>query len=741
MKHAFTALSQNLCCSCGAGGGSTLGIGCSDPYTSGRNGSQVTTVGGCGPKFEVNAHSGAITFPYTFRNQSLPETSITRRCQILETDLDPAQNTGALYFAEAQYVTPDDAAARNQNNNCSYRRMTVSGTLASHNLACALVAATVRQKAAIQAWKDTDASVTETIITTAEETPPSQPLNTTGRMILSAKATDLGGGQWHYEYALFNMNSDRGASAFSVPISPGITVSNTGFHDVPYHSGDGFGSVIGNLKNIDGTDWPVTTDSCSVHWNVVPLVAPNDPRNTNYLRWGTMYNYRFDSNVPPTTGNVTLTYWKTAAGLPATIDVSTVIPCSPPAINSIASQNAVCGSAFASSAPTACGTGPFTWSIASGGQPGMTITPATGVVSWPSPVPSATGYDVTLQAASNCSATIDTEVMHIDVPFAADPVIDPIAPQNATCGAAFTSSTPTGTGLAGATWAITVGGQPGMTIDLNGVISWPSPVPNALPYDVTIQATNNCAAVTTDTEVVSISVSFAADPVIDPIAPQNAVCGTAFTSSAPTGTGLAGATWSITLGGQPGMTIDAAGVISWPSPTAVGSPFNVTIQASNPCAANAATAVVTINVSSGGAITVDPIAADATVCGSTYTSAIPSASGGAPPYNWSISGEPAGMTVNPANGQVSWPIPVTSPTPYNITVQAGDNCGGAPASAMLVLTVRLGDFDGDGLVNISDVSAFIDHLLGVSSTTNCAADLNGDTFIDGLDVQSFAGQL
>jgi hypothetical protein len=70
-------------------------------------------------------------------------------------------------------------------------------------------------------------------------------INTDGLMILGAKVTALGGRQYHYEYALQNQNSYRGAKSFSMPIPPSATVTNVGFHDVDYHSGEPF----------DGTDW------------------------------------------------------------------------------------------------------------------------------------------------------------------------------------------------------------------------------------------------------------------------------------------------------------------------------------------------------------------------------------------------------------------------------------------------------------------------------------------------------
>lgn len=318
LKHGFTALTQNLCCTCNGSGGSVLGVGCSDPYSSSRNGTQCTTVGGLGPRFQVNAHSGAFTFPYMFRNNCsyIAHTNVTRRCQVHVDDLNSTLNPGALYYAEAQYVTPDDAAALNQNNNTSYERITLSGTT---NFTATSAGSTVQQKAAIQAWKTADPSVTETII----DTPENSGANPTGRLILAAQATELGHGLWVYEYALYNMNSDRSVKEFQVPLPDGFDVTDIGFHDVPYHSGDGFGSNTTTPVTYDGTDWPGNYGGGNVDWT---MVDASPVGNSNALRWGTLYNFRFTANTPPTTGDVTLGMFKAVAGQPDFITASTVVP-------------------------------------------------------------------------------------------------------------------------------------------------------------------------------------------------------------------------------------------------------------------------------------------------------------------------------------------------------------------------------------------------------------------------------
>jgi hypothetical protein len=339
LKHAFTALTGNVCCTCNGVGGAQLGIGCSDPYSSGRNGEQITTVGGLGPRFQVNPHNGVFIWPYMFRNTAhVTHTSVTRRLQVALADLDPAQNSGAAYYVESQYVTPRDSDARNQNNNCSYRRAVITGNASNTN--ASLSGTTVREKAAIRAWKDTDPTVTETLVDTPEATNPLGGDNT-GLVILSAKATDLGGGVTHYEYALFNMNSDRAIDAFTVPVGAGATVTNIGFHDVFYHSGDGHNSAVGNVVNYDGTDWPGVYSGGNVSWTMPPATPVE---NSNALRWGTLYNFRFDVNRAPQTGNVTLSMFKSVAGRPDSVNASSVVPTPappPPCPGDVTGDNAV----------------------------------------------------------------------------------------------------------------------------------------------------------------------------------------------------------------------------------------------------------------------------------------------------------------------------------------------------------------------------------------------------------------
>jgi hypothetical protein len=127
------------------------------------------------------------------------------------------------------------------------------------------------------------------------------------RFTVGARATDLGGGMWHYEYAVYNLNADRSGGSFSVPIPAGAAVTNVGFHAPLYHSGEPF----------DNTAWNAVVGNGAVTWTPA---AFNPAGNANALRWATMYNFRFDANVGPGAGSATLGLFK--PGTPASLAVA-----------------------------------------------------------------------------------------------------------------------------------------------------------------------------------------------------------------------------------------------------------------------------------------------------------------------------------------------------------------------------------------------------------------------------------
>lgn len=288
---------------CGPGEGTCgtndlLGVGCWDIYGAQLNGSQFYL----GPKSEVNAFTGTFPFPPTFSWREEGDTGF-KRLIVRNDDLDPALNPGAVYLAEAHYVAADDAEAGNAVNNVSYHLLQMVQSQDQYLGLLTDGETTQSEQPAIQAWKLFQPTVIETMVDIPNE----------GRFILAGDATAMGDGFWHYEYALYNLNSDRSVGSFSIPLPLGGIVLNPGFHDVSYHSGEA----------ISGTEWTPEITNSAITWTTESFAA--NP-NANALRWGTLYNFRFEANVPPdlVTGQAAIGLFK--PGNPAGVVASIVAP-------------------------------------------------------------------------------------------------------------------------------------------------------------------------------------------------------------------------------------------------------------------------------------------------------------------------------------------------------------------------------------------------------------------------------
>ncbi len=304
VKHAFTALQQNICgFGCSPTASTTLGAGCSDPYSASLNS------GGSGNNLGSRAWINPFTGAYPRGDSATPpnshsghaHTGTSHRILVAMNDLNTTLNPGATYFAEAQYVTPHEYAwcqthpgECNMANNASYRQYSVSGTT---SFSFSPVGATVRTKPAIVAWNGAT-------INQIEPDPGND-----GIGFVAYKVTNTSPGVWHYEYAVYNQNLDRAIQSFRVPLGAGVVVENIGFHAPPQHPAWANDGTVGSA-GYSSTPWTPTQFSDSLTWSSETF-AQNP--NANAIRWGTLYNFRFDSESPPQTTNATVGFFKTGA--------------------------------------------------------------------------------------------------------------------------------------------------------------------------------------------------------------------------------------------------------------------------------------------------------------------------------------------------------------------------------------------------------------------------------------------
>jgi len=155
----------------------------------------------------------------------------------------------------------------------------------------------VRMEPAIKAW--TGATVNQ-----LEPDPGND-----GIWFMGYKVSGPTAGLWHYEYALYNQNLDRAIQSFSVPLGAGVNISNIDFHAPPQEPGWANDNIPGG-QGYSSMPWAVTQTSDSITWNSETF-AQNQAANA--IRFGTLYNFRFDADQPPQPASATVGFFKTGS--------------------------------------------------------------------------------------------------------------------------------------------------------------------------------------------------------------------------------------------------------------------------------------------------------------------------------------------------------------------------------------------------------------------------------------------
>ncbi|MBZ0268848.1 T9SS type A sorting domain-containing protein [bacterium] len=268
IKHGWFAVANDQCSlGCVGGGGTYLAIGCSDTYDAFNNAERFFL----GPREEVNPHTGSWTACGSYFD-AIPEDclrdyfgaghdAVEHRVEVLDADLGLP---GASYFYEGAYYVADDDTV---SNNIGWRECTMTWTGTNWSFdSVPPFSLTPEPGPVISTWGD--------MVSSGPVAPDD------GLAFLAVKTTDLGGGQWHYEYALYNRTSDRAIHSFSVPVGT-ANLTNIGFHDI-------------DEKAV--TDWTATVADGRVTWATDDYATdPDAPA----LKYQAMFNFRFDADVAP----------------------------------------------------------------------------------------------------------------------------------------------------------------------------------------------------------------------------------------------------------------------------------------------------------------------------------------------------------------------------------------------------------------------------------------------------------
>ena len=281
LKHGFFATNESSCAggSCVGGGGSILKPFCTDTYATGNNGDR-TYLGG---RDEYNPLTGLWTCTNSWfsnyqpdcirRNPGIdPIDAVAHRLVVSESDLG---NTGATYYYEAYYITASDA---NTYNNIASRITSLSWSGTTLNISNSGIAQV--QGPAINRWGEMRSTATP---------------QTDGDVIVAVQTTDNGNGTWHYEYALYNHTLDRQVREFSVPVPASATLTNIDFRDI---------------DKVTTNQWTSSFSNGVLKWSTGTFGTSG----ANPLKYASVFNFRFDANVPPASTTTTLGLFKPGTG-------------------------------------------------------------------------------------------------------------------------------------------------------------------------------------------------------------------------------------------------------------------------------------------------------------------------------------------------------------------------------------------------------------------------------------------
>jgi hypothetical protein len=321
------------------------------------------------------------------------------------------------------------------------------------------------------------------------------------------------------------------------------------------------------------------------------------------------------------------------------------------------------------------GVPPYRWAISGTLPAGLSLAPTTGVLSG---TPTQVGvFPITVQvtdsAVSRATANYSLQIVS-GLAIATPPVLP-----SATMGAPYSTTLQAAGGTSPYQWAVTAGSLPGgLSFSGAGQIGGTATSSGAFTFTAQVTDANSNRATKQFTLAVAagISITSASLPTGATQAPY------AQTLTATGGT--APYSWSVTAGALPnGLTLQVPTGALTGTPTVAGV-FTFTVTVTD---ANSVTAQKQFTLSIGTGLTfTTPASLPGATAGASYSFTM-QASGGQPPYSWSITqgALPDGLSLNAASGLIAG-TPAT-PGTFNFTVQVSD---AANITATLVNSIVVG---------------------------------------------------
>jgi hypothetical protein len=329
--------------------------------------------------------------------------------------------------------------------------------------------------------------------------------------------------------------------------------------------------------------------------------------------------------------------------IPVTQYFTITIAPTPVSIDQVSIPPGFVGTAYSTTLTASEGTPPYTWSFLSTASDGLTIGASTGVISGK---PTALGtFPLTVQVTDSAGAT-GSRGFSLSV----SPTLSILTTSlpNGTLNTVYPTQTLTaGGGQPPYRWSITTGSLPaGLTLD--GVFGRISGTPTAGgTSQFTLMVTDNQSA----TATANLSITVGGLITISPSALPGGTVGTAYSQTLTATGGTSPYSFAVTSGALPaGLTLSGAGAITG-KPTAAGTAnFTVTATDAQQATGQAALSIV---VAPPPTLSVTTTSLPNGTMGTAYSQTL-GATGGVPPYIWSLTGSlPVGLSLNSTTGGIT----------------------------------------------------------------------------------------
>ena len=345
--------------------------------------------------------------------------------------------------------------------------------------------------------------------------------------------------------------------------------------------------------------------------------------------------------------------------------------------------SATYGSSYNQSLTATGGTGPYTWSIASGNLPAGITLSSSGVLSG---TPTATGsFSFKVNVQDHSTPTL-SRFQSLTLVVSAPPLsISTTSLPSVSVNQTYSQTLQANGGTPSYAWTVVSGSlPPGLSLGgSSGIISGAPSTTGKFAF--TVRVSDRSWPQQTVSTSLSISVSNPIQIQISTPSLTGGMVGSSYSRTLAASGGTPAYAWSVAAGSLPtGLSLSSAGVIAG-TPTASGSyTFTVAVHDSgNPALSQ--TAVETISIAPAP-LKITTSALPAGASGTSYSQAM-QATGGSPSYQWSLkSGSlPTGLTLTSA-GAISGTPSVTGS--FTFTARVSDTSNPVQtASAVLTLSI------------------------------------------------------